>query len=98
MGIRGAGGNGDALSLGIDRRPRVCQLRQTSPVGAFPPNAFGLYDMHGNVLQWVQDCFAPSYAGLPTDGSAYETVVDLKATGRLSRMTGVGIRVARTLE
>jgi formylglycine-generating enzyme required for sulfatase activity len=61
---------------------------QTSPVGAFPPNTFGLYDMHGNVLQWVQDCLSPSYAGLPTDGSAYETVVDLKMTGRLSRMTG----------
>jgi formylglycine-generating enzyme required for sulfatase activity len=49
----------------------------TSPVGAFPPNAFGLYDMSGNVLQWVQDCFAPSYSGLPTDGSAYETSVTL---------------------
>ncbi|HXM94378.1 MAG TPA: formylglycine-generating enzyme family protein [Candidatus Dormibacteraeota bacterium] len=60
----------------------------TSPVGSFPPNAFGLYDMHGNVLQWVQDCFAPLYTGLPTDGSAYETVVDLKMTGLLSRMTG----------
>jgi formylglycine-generating enzyme required for sulfatase activity len=61
---------------------------QTSPVGAFPPNAFGLYDMHGNVLQWVQDCFAPVYTGLPTDGSASETVVELKTTGPLSHMTG----------
>lgn len=42
----------------------------TSPLGSFPPNAFGLHDMHGNVLQWVQDCFAASYAGLPRDGSA----------------------------
>jgi formylglycine-generating enzyme required for sulfatase activity len=44
----------------------------TSPVGSFPPNAFGLYDMHGNVSQWVQDCHADSYAKLPTDGSAYD--------------------------
>jgi formylglycine-generating enzyme required for sulfatase activity len=50
----------------------------TSPVGSFPPNQFGLYDMHGNVLQWVQDCFSPSYSGLPTDGSAYKADVPLK--------------------
>ena len=43
-----------------------------------PPNAFGLYEMHGNVLHWVQDCFA-NYSGLPTDGSAYEVAVPLKA-------------------
>ena len=33
----------------------------TSPVGSFPPNAFGLYDMLGNVSQWVADCFRPTY-------------------------------------
>ena len=60
----------------------------TSPAGSFPPNAFGLHDMSGNVLQWVQDCFAASYSGLPADGSAYETAVALQLTGRLSKMTG----------
>jgi formylglycine-generating enzyme required for sulfatase activity len=60
----------------------------TSPVGSFPPNGFGLYDMNGDVLQWVQDCFAETYADLPTDGSAYETVVQLKTTGDLTYMNG----------
>jgi formylglycine-generating enzyme required for sulfatase activity len=47
--------------------------RETSPSGSFKPNAFGLYDMHGNVWQWVEDCFAASYNDAPTDGSARTT-------------------------
>lgn len=43
----------------------------TSPVGAFPPNRLGLYDMLGNVWQLVEDCRHPSYEGGPTDGSAW---------------------------
>ena len=42
---------------------------QTSPVGSFPANAFGLYDMHGNAWQWVEDCYVETYADAPTDGS-----------------------------
>jgi formylglycine-generating enzyme required for sulfatase activity len=42
-----------------------------SPVGSFPPNRFDLYDMAGNVWQWVQDCYHENYNGAPTDGSAW---------------------------
>jgi formylglycine-generating enzyme required for sulfatase activity len=45
----------------------------TSPVGSFAPNAFGLYDMLGNVWQFVEDCYHDSYSGAPKDGSAWIT-------------------------
>jgi formylglycine-generating enzyme required for sulfatase activity len=45
--------------------------KQTSPVGSFKPNAFGLYDMAGNVFQWVQDCYKDYDYGASRDGSAW---------------------------
>ena len=49
-----------------------CEHGQTHPVGGKPPNAFGLYDMAGNVWQWTEDCYDNSYAPAPADGRANE--------------------------
>jgi formylglycine-generating enzyme required for sulfatase activity len=44
-----------------------------APVGSFGPNPFGLYDVLGNVWQWVGDCWNESYVGAPSDGRAWLT-------------------------
>ena len=54
-----------ACSDGVRRGPTT--------VGNYFPNAFGLHDMHGNLREWVQDCWNDSYQGAPTDGSAWES-------------------------
>ena len=47
-----------------------------APVGSYPPNPFGLYDMAGNAAEWVEDCWHDSYEGAPVDGSAWVTGCD----------------------
>jgi formylglycine-generating enzyme required for sulfatase activity len=45
--------------------------QETTTVGSFPANGFGLYDMHGNVWEWCEDHWHSDYEGAPTDGSAW---------------------------
>jgi formylglycine-generating enzyme required for sulfatase activity len=44
---------------------------KTVPVGGYAPNEFGLHDVHGNVSEWVEDCWHGSYEGAPSDGRAW---------------------------
>ena len=59
--------------------------KRTVKVGSFPANRFGVHDMHGNVWEWVEDCWHSSYGGAPTDGSAWESKNKGDCTRRVLR-------------
>ena len=66
---------------------------QTMSVASFAPNAFGLYDTHGNVWEWVQDCWNENYVGAPTDGSAWLSGECSLAVARGGSWTNFGPRL-----
>jgi formylglycine-generating enzyme required for sulfatase activity len=66
----------------------------TAPVGSFRPNAFGLYDMMGNVFEMLADCYAPGYARAPTDGSSRNEDV-CRQKFKMGSMEMSGCRVNR---
>ncbi|NEZ59219.1 formylglycine-generating enzyme family protein, partial [Adonisia turfae] len=62
---------GKTYSGSYGQGPKGEYRKETTDVGRFPANAFGLYDMHGNVWEWCLDHWHKNYVGAPADGKAW---------------------------
>jgi formylglycine-generating enzyme required for sulfatase activity len=90
-------GDGNASCNGCSSGPPP---DRTQPVNSFAANAFGLYNVHGNVWEWVEDCYHTDYGGAPSNGSAW---ISGDCVERVARGGGVwsppeNIRSARRLK
>jgi formylglycine-generating enzyme required for sulfatase activity len=68
-------GEGAAYAFGrtLTTAQATYRARSTDAVGGHEANAFGLFDLHGNVSEWVEDCYAPNYNLAPIDGAAVQS-------------------------
>jgi formylglycine-generating enzyme required for sulfatase activity len=78
-----------AFTYGDDLAPHMANYLYTedgakvghgrrTPAGVYPPNIFGLHDVHGNVCEWVADVWHPNYVGAPAEGSAWAGQSELR--------------------
>ncbi|MDC0434180.1 SUMF1/EgtB/PvdO family nonheme iron enzyme [bacterium] len=65
--------------------PKDEYRERTVPVMSLPANDFGLYEMHGNVYEWAEDCWHPNYENAPLDGTARLTGAQLDCSKRVQR-------------
>ena len=86
--IRFQGAGELRLALCVPRGSEGARRGQTVPIDAAEPNPFGLLHMHGNVAEWVEDCWDETLAGLPRDGTA-------RTTGDCKRRVGARRVLAR---
>jgi formylglycine-generating enzyme required for sulfatase activity len=70
--------------------PTAATRWTTVPVKSFNPNPWGLYQVHGNVAEWVADCWHADYAGAPTDGSVWKVPPGADCDKRTLRGGGFG--------
>lgn len=102
------GGNQTVYWWGDDMLPNMANCadcikksnKKPLPVGRFPANPYGLYDMNGNVWEWVQDCYRDWYTNKPTDGSAYirQNCRSRVLRGGGAESNAIGIRTSARLE